>query len=258
MFRKRSSLSDTLRDATDPELRALRAKISERQESVAELELELFDMRVSLEEFERQLEVRIRPLERELADLRAKLQESRHEAERRAQWGQDIDEAPDVIRQFERAWTPGKSKPKPKPSPKPEQSELKTLYRELAKRFHPDLTTDPEEKAWREEKMAEVNAAYQSGNLSALLELQQQPERPPQRRTLTREELLAELAAEVLRLDGLIKKLTRDLDALASSSLAQLQLDVSMARQSGQDLLAQIARDLELEIARVKAELASV
>ena len=258
MFRKRSSLSDTLREATDPELKTLRAKISERQEKVAELELELFDMRVSLEEFERQLEVRIRPLERELADLKAQLRESRHEAERRAQWGQEVDEAPDVIRQFERAWTPGTSKPKPQPPQKPEQTELKALYRDLAKRFHPDLTTDPEEKAWREEMMAAVNAAYQSNDLNALLELQQQPDRPPQKRRQTREELLAELSAEVLRLDGLIAKLTRQLDALASSPLAQLQLDVSMGRQAGHDLLAQIARDLELEIARVKAELASI
>ena len=78
--RNRSSLSDTLRDAADPEIRSLKAKISERQDIVAELELELFDIRVSLEEFERKLEVRIRPLERQLADLRAQLRNSRHEA----------------------------------------------------------------------------------------------------------------------------------------------------------------------------------
>jgi len=255
--RNRSSLSDTLRDAADPEIRSLKSKISERQDIVAELELELFDIRVSLEEFERKLEVRIRPLERQLADLRAQLRKSRHEAERRAQWGKDIDEAPDVVRQFERAWTPSKQQTeRPQKAAPPEQAELKALYRELAKRFHPDLTTDPKEKEWREEMMAAVNAAYQSKDLNALHELRQQPDRKPERVSHTREEILAIMAAEILRLDQLIANLNRRMDELSNSSLSQLQLDVSIARQSGQDILGQIAKDLELEIARATAELA--
>jgi hypothetical protein len=256
--RNRSSLSDTLREAADPEIRSLRAKISERQDTVAELELELFDIRVSLEEFERRLEVRIRPLERQLSDLQAQLRKSRHEAERRAQWGKDLEEAPDVVRQFERAWTPGTRQTKPTRKPtQPEQSELKALYRELAKRFHPDLTTDPQEKEWREEKMAAVNAAYQNQDLNALLELRRQPDRQAARVSQTREEILATMAAEILRLDQLIAKLNRRMDELSNSSLAQLQLNVSMARQTGQDLLGQIAKDLELEIARATAEFSS-
>ncbi len=257
--RNRSTLSSTIREARDPELRALRQQISERQETVAELELELFDLRVSLGKFESQLEQRIRPLERELADLQAQLRKSRHEAERRAQWGIGLEEAPDVIRQFEQAWTPGASKAEPRaPAKRPEPSALKSLYRELAKRFHPDLTTDPEEKAWREEVMAAVNEAYQSQNLQALHELQQQPDRPPSRVGQTRDELLAELSAEVLRLDRLIAKLRRHLDELSGSGLAQLQLDVSIARQSGQDLLGQIAREIQLEIAKTKAEITAL
>ena len=110
--RNRSSLSDTLREAADPEIRTLRAKISDRQDTVAELELELFDIRVSLEEFERKLEVRIRPLERQLTDLQAQLLKSHHDAERRAQWGKDLEQAPDVVKQFERAWTPVGSRPR--------------------------------------------------------------------------------------------------------------------------------------------------
>ncbi len=256
--RNRSSLSDTLREATDPEIRTLRAKISDRQDTVAELELELFDIRVSLEEFERKLEVRIRPLERQLTDLQAQNRKSRHDAERRAQWGKDLEQAPDVVKQFERAWTPGRQQiKKPQKTSEPEKSELKSLYRELAKRFHPDLTTDPEQKKWREEMMAAVNAAYQNQDLNALLELRQQPDRQPKLVSQTREELLAKMAAEVLRLDQLIAKLNRTMNELSNSSLAQLQLNVSMARQSGQDLLSQIGKDLELEIARASAELAS-
>lgn len=226
---------------------------------MAELELELFDMLASLAEFERTLEARIRPLERQLTSLQAQLRTSRHEAERRAQWGKDVDEAPDVVRQFERAWTPGKRQAEqPRKAPSPDQSELRALYRELAKRFHPDLTIDPQEKKWREEMMATINAAYQSRDLNALLELRQQPDRPPQRVSRSREEILAEMASEVLRLDQLIARLNRRMDEISNSALAQLQLDVSMTRQAGQDLLSQIAKNLELEIARAKAELAAI
>ena len=105
--------------------------------------------------------------------------------------------------------------------------------------------------------MAAVNAAYQNQDLNALLALRQQPDRQLKQVSLTREELLANLAAEVLRLDQLIAKLNRTMDELSNSSLAQLQLNVSMARQSGRDLLSQIAKDLELEIAHASAELAS-
>ena len=66
------------------------------------------------------------------------------------------------------------------------------------------------------------------------------------------------MAAEVIRLDQLITNLSRRMNELSNSALAQLQLDVSMARQSGQDMLSQIAKDLELEIARAKAELAAI
>ena len=259
--RNRSSISSTIRDARDPELRSLRAQISERQEAVADLELELFDLRVSLAEFERELAGRIRPLEQQLSHLRARLSESRHASERRAQWGKDLEEAPDVVRQFERAWTRSESRSRTaqsRPGPQPDDSELKTLYRELAKRYHPDLTTDSREKEWRESMMAAVNGAYEKHDLDALLELRQKPDRPVRAMMVqSRAEILAELSAEVLRLDHVVQEINRQLDELSNSALAQLQLDVSMARQSGQDLLGQIARELELDIARTQAELAS-
>lgn len=263
MFRRRRSrLSDSIREATDPHLRSLRNEVADRQEQVAQLELELFEMRSSLAEFERLLQARVRPLERQLDELHKQLKLARHQAERRAQWGDraDASETPDVVSQFERAWQPRRpsSEPRPVTAPTAERADLRELYRQLAKRFHPDLTTDPDQKKWREQVMAEINEAYQAKDLAALQALRAQPDQAPSAVEKSAEEVSTDLQAEVIRLDGVIARLQRQLHELAASELAELQLAVSMAKQSGQDLLADLAHDLEREIAQVKVELAAL
>jgi DnaJ-class molecular chaperone len=46
--------------------------------------------------------------------------------------------------------------------------DLKRLYREIAKRIHPDLATDDAERAKRNQLMAEVNRAYADGDEARL------------------------------------------------------------------------------------------
>jgi DnaJ-domain-containing protein 1 len=46
--------------------------------------------------------------------------------------------------------------------------DLKKLYREVAKRIHPDLTTDPVEKVRRQELMIAANQAYETGDIEEL------------------------------------------------------------------------------------------
>ena len=49
--------------------------------------------------------------------------------------------------------------------------ETKKLYHALAKRFHPDLTSDPDDKQWREQLMSQINAAYAERDLATLLSI---------------------------------------------------------------------------------------
>ena len=46
--------------------------------------------------------------------------------------------------------------------------DLKKLYREIAKRVHPDLATDPADRAKRNQVMADVNRAYAAGDEAKL------------------------------------------------------------------------------------------
>jgi hypothetical protein len=66
------------------------------------------------------------------------------------------------------------------------------------------------------------------------------------------------LRKEILRLDRVIEELEQTLQDLVNSSTVKLMLDVTMARNEGRDLLAEMAQDHRSEISRVESELASL
>jgi hypothetical protein len=252
---------------TDPELNAYRATLARRQETIAELELDLLNSQTELAEFNAELERRIGPLQRQLEAVQAQLKEARQRASRQALWGDranspDIPE--DVTTQYQRVWGPDPNPPKvAAPPPADEQllSQLKLVYRALAKRFHPDLTSDPAEKVWREQMMGRVNTAYHAQDLAALRQFagEQIPASAPAPPTpKTRPQILAELQAEIERLDQLAASLERQLDDLAKSPAVRLKLDAVFARRDGRDLVAELAAELQADLARAEKELAKL
>jgi hypothetical protein len=133
------------------------------------------------------------------------------------------------------------------------------LYRSLAKRFHPDLAADASEKPWREQLMARVNDAYRAQDLAALRHLATEHPQPPAPAApvapKTRDQILAEMWAEVQRLDELAVKLEQQIDDLANSPAIQLKLEALWAKRAGGDLLADMSRQFQDEIARAEKEL---
>lgn len=228
------------------------------------MEFELSDTRADLARFEQELDRRLGPLQRRQAQLEQQLAEARRKAARRAQWGErlDAEEPPiDVEEQFRRTWSqhPKEAEP-PQEQPVPEElkAEMRSLFRSLAKRFHPDLVTDSNEKRWRVKMMAEVNEAYASQNLAALRKLAERPDRLEEPRQKTREQLIAELRGEIFRLDRVIQSLERKLQELINSHTVQLMLEVTIAARSGRDLLEEMAKELRAEIARLEVDLAAL
>jgi len=138
------------------------------------------------------------------------------------------------------------------------KAELKQLFRTLAKRFHPDLVTDHEEKRRREKVMAQVNDAYAAQNLAAMKKLAQKPDRPEVPADKTREQIMVDLKAEIVRLDRVILALDRQLQDLINSHTVRLMLEVSIAERNGRNLLAEMAADIQADIARLEVELASL
>jgi hypothetical protein len=251
----------------DPELTAYRTALSRRQETVAELELDLLNSQTELAEFNAELERRISPIQRRLESVQAELKDARQRVSRRAVWGARADspEVPgDISAQYQRLWGPDPSPtpyaPSPQPASDPSQSQLRLLYRALAKRFHPDLSADPAEKPWREQMMARVNTAYHAQDLAALRQLAAEPDAVPATPPApkTRGQILAELQAEIERLDRLAANLERQIDELAKSPAVRLKLDAVFARRAGRDLVVELAAQLQADLTQAEKELASL
>lgn len=54
------------------------------------------------------------------------------------------------------------------------QEDIKTIWKKLIRKFHPDLVTDPGEKGKREALMKQVNKAYTEADLDTLRQLENQ------------------------------------------------------------------------------------
>lgn len=141
--------------------------------------------------------------------------------------------------------------------PLEDRKELKRHYRELAKRFHPDLADSEEDRSRRNEIMAEVNAAYKQEDLNALREMLERYEWvEAEARAETWTDKIEALDNEGRRLDKLLVDLKHKLVEIEGSSAFQLWQSVKQAAEQGRDLLQELCADLEWEIERRLEELA--
>jgi hypothetical protein len=119
---------------------------------------------------------------------------------------------------------------------------LKLIFRELAKRIHPDFATDARDADRRTHLMAQANEAFVRGD-AALLE-----------RMIDGYDAAGEAfgrtnpAAELPRVKALIERVLLDIGAterehasIAESEMAQLREETAQAARSGRDLLAEMA-----------------
>lgn len=127
-----------------------------------------------------------------------------------------------------------------------EAGEAKRLYRELAKRFHPDLARTEEERERRATIMQQVNAAFQERDLEGLRHLAQSSEyEDPSFERKSIGEKLVWAIREVARLDGLIHALNVELITMKGSSIYTLWSRVEAGEPVIDELVAEIGRELE-------------
>ncbi|GAB4573878.1 MAG: hypothetical protein Kow0077_17690 [Anaerolineae bacterium] len=248
------------------EIARLQAEIETRQSELADLEAEVVDLRQQLAGFEERYNRQVAPLETRLQAVNEAIAEleNRHHHRLPHPLGddnpmEDFWQPPEgyvpVEEQFRRTWHPD-----PDPEPRdtattirprgttlsPNETNIKKLYRMLARRYHPDLATDPDERSQRNDLMAQINDAYARRDLGALQTLARMPEdaRFTQSLDALRVEELRQIAAQ---LRERIARLRLEKAEIQHSDMLRLAIEDKLASSRGHDLLAEMVLQLERE-----------
>lgn len=242
----------------EEELARKQAGLRELQSELADRELELANLRGELVDFERQyihevghLYAQLDDLEAQIADAEFRRKPSDDSARKNAEnartrareSAQAVDEVgPDTPdRRFEPSERLGK------------------LYREAARRLHPDLTTDPKEKARRKKVMTQINKAYEECDEERIRQILDEWRVSPDQ--VEGEDTAAELV-RVIRTIALVQKrlaaIKDEIEALRQGELSQLKSQVEEATAAGRDLLAEMADRVTERIDEAKTSLESL
>lgn len=127
---------------------------------------------------------------------------------------------------------------------------LKQLYRQLARRFHPDLALDEADRAYRTGIMKAINAAYATGDLTRLKKLVQEPDSADRLEYAhTDQQLVQAMYIELTRCHRRLKEIKEELARLETHKSARLMRRAERAAAEKRDLLAELYREIQDEIA---------
>jgi hypothetical protein len=144
------------------------------------------------------------------------------------------------------------------PGPIP-TGDIKKLFREAAKRMHPDLAADDEARGHAEAFMKRLNQAYRVGDPEAIANLVAQWDASPFGAGSGDDAAQSARAARrVGALGDAVARAQERLDALRASELAQLLEQAMAATAAGGDLLAEMRRSAEAALAQARARLAEL
>lgn len=229
----------------DTALHLQREELASTRTLLAERELQLADLRTHLKTFEgrylRQVGVLYADLddwEARIAEREVSLYDSATARDRAAEARRRATETHQAA--FAEAHDAEEIDPTP---------DLKRLFREVAKRIHPDFARDAEDAAHCTRLMARANQAYGRGDTDTL-----------QRILDDHHETVSidgeDIASELLRIARQIQHAQRDIAAidlelanLPASEIAQLKHDADIAALEGRDLLTELATSIRERIA---------
>ena len=246
------------RSPEEQELKNKRAQLKRLEARLAEKELDLATLSAELAAFENRYLHTVGILYFELDEILLKIAEAnlklhpaevevqRRAAEARAR-AEETAEAVGKARKREEQEAPEEFAP---------SEDLKKLYRDVAKKIHPDLSSDDDERQHRNELMSEANRAYKDGDTEKLRSILQEWETSPE--AVKGEDVTSRLD----RMNRKIEKIKARLEAirhervrLILSDIYKLKHKVEKATELGRDLLSEMASRVENDIAEARRNL---
>ncbi len=245
-------------------LDALKREIADKRATLARAQDELRGLQKEVEGFARQYEQIVGPLAAQLDRLQERVEQTRPATLSDAGlWGPyaSFEESFDAKyrRPLQDTRYGSSSVGVPRPT---DPATLRTVYRGLVRRYHPDTTQDAARKAEFTLLMAQINAAYRAGDAKALYALDGQrvpglsgSQPMPDLRNMNRLPGLSDLLDLSRKLDMDIMDAQIAHRNLLQSPLMELKIEYSVSRARGANLLRDIAERIRREIRTVQAEL---
>ena len=140
----------------------------------------------------------------------------------------------------------------PPPGPVPPAS-LKRLFRDAAKRMHPDLAVGEEARGHAEAFMKRLNDAYRAADAEAIADLLRQWDASPFAPGTAHDG-----ARRVAAVKAAVARAQRRLDELRGSELAQMMERAMASAVAGEDHIATLRHHAELPLADARGRLAAL
>jgi hypothetical protein len=256
--------------APRPEERLERA-VRAAEQALIEYEIAVDTFRIEVENFSRLHHQKLGPMYTRLDELDARIAEAMAERTGNPEDIRKADEARarvmpmPAVEELFHGWMDGDGlfpeaaamltdQPVRPPQRVRPSEEARKLYRELARKAHPDLAQDDDERKRREEFITRVNAAYSRGDAPLLRELAEEwaaGPAPAERGPSPSEELYARLEWLAHRKE-LLTLVARELEEGAIGSMLRIAPD------DPDRLLDEIAEQLLAQVAEREAELADL
>lgn len=227
-----SMRAELLRRAVE-ELRALETQLVE-----AELDLTTLEQRIT--GFEREYQHLTNDLRKELDRLDRLLIRQLAAAQR----GEPVKPEKPPGQRRKKKPHPEEREAAPRFSPSPS---LQKLYRDAAKRFHPDLAGNDEEAEWRTEVMQKINAAFAAGDAEGLERIMRQ-ERSDSPDGDQVDPELAQIQHKIGRVRGRLAEVARRKQELISSEVGRLFLEAERLGKDAGTYLRDFVEALSAEI----------
>ena len=239
----------------EEELAAKRNELGLLEALLADRELELASLKGELAAFEGLYLRRVGVLYAELDEWNARLAGLKAEE---AATPEASSEAAEARAQAAESYSAahGKAAEVQPFSPSPE---LKKLFRDVAKRVHPDTASNDSDRARRERLMKEVNAAYVAGDEDALRRILAGLDSSPDAvEGIGAGADLVRVLRQLRQVRDRIAVIEQEMAVLTLSETALLKQDVEHALAEGRDLLEEIEASVHEKIKIAKDALQSL
>jgi hypothetical protein len=243
----------------DIDIEVKRLELNDIEDILAQKELELATLEGALHAFELKYLRIVGVYFAELDDIRAKIAEAvaqlyleddrlQEEAARARAQARESAEASDTARSARDSIS----------APFNPSAAIKTLFREIAKRLHPDLGSDDEDRLRRHQFMAEANQAYRSGDefrLQAIIREWDATLKSVSKDAITRFE---QMIQKISQAKDRLRRIQITIDQLQHSDLNQLKERAEAERKDGEDLFLKMSEHLQREISQERARLSEI